>query len=204
MAFDTYTNLKTALANFLARDDLTTHIPDFISLAEARMSRELDTRSQEKRATATLTSASEFVSLPTDLRAIRLVKINSNPIKVLDYNSPENYYEKYPNNQGGNPEIYTIVGAEIGFRPIPSSSLTAEIIYGEDISALSDSNLTNTILTRHPDAYLYGSLSQAYIFLMDENRVAQYDTLFTRVIEEIKKDTQTSRFSSGALAMQQA
>ena len=49
MAFDTYANLKTAIANFLARDDLTTQIPDFISLAEARMSRELDTRSQEKR-----------------------------------------------------------------------------------------------------------------------------------------------------------
>ena len=47
MSLDTYSNLQTSIANFLARDDLTTNIPDFISLAEARMSRELDTRSQE-------------------------------------------------------------------------------------------------------------------------------------------------------------
>jgi hypothetical protein len=68
MAISTYTELKTAIANFLARDDLTSVIPDFIQLAEATMSRELETRSQEKRATATLTSGDEYIALPTDLR----------------------------------------------------------------------------------------------------------------------------------------
>ena len=38
MAIGTYAELKTAIANFLARDDLTDRIPEFISLAEARMS----------------------------------------------------------------------------------------------------------------------------------------------------------------------
>ena len=57
MAITNYTELKTAVANHLARTDLTTNIPDFITLAEARLSRELETREQEKRATATMTSA---------------------------------------------------------------------------------------------------------------------------------------------------
>ena len=35
MALDTYANLQTAIANFLARDDLTTEIVDFIKLTEA-------------------------------------------------------------------------------------------------------------------------------------------------------------------------
>ena len=56
MAITTYTELKSAVANHLARTDLTSVIPDFISLAEARLSRELETRDQEKRATATMTS----------------------------------------------------------------------------------------------------------------------------------------------------
>ena len=59
MSISTYSELKTAVANFLARSDLTTQIPDFSSLAEARMSRELETRSQENRATATLTANDE-------------------------------------------------------------------------------------------------------------------------------------------------
>ena len=34
MALDTYTNLKTSIANFLARDDLTSEIEDFIDLTK--------------------------------------------------------------------------------------------------------------------------------------------------------------------------
>ena len=88
MSITTYTELKTAVANFLARTDLTTQIPDFISLAEARLSRELESRSQEKRANATLVVGDEFVALPTDLREVRQVKLNTSPNTVLEYRSP--------------------------------------------------------------------------------------------------------------------
>ena len=85
MAIGTFGELKTAIANFLARSDLTDRIPEFISLAEARMGRELSTRSQEKRSTATVSGGDAFVSLPTDLRSVRLVKLNSSPTEVLEY-----------------------------------------------------------------------------------------------------------------------
>ena len=98
MAITTYTELKTAIANFLARSDLTDRIPEFISLAESRMSRELETRSQEKRATALTTSGDEFISLPTDLRRIRLVKNNTSTVEVLDYATPKDYYESLKKN----------------------------------------------------------------------------------------------------------
>ena len=71
MSISTYSELKTAVANFLARSDLTDQIPNFIQLAEARLSRELETRDQEKRATATLTSGDEYIALPTDMREVR-------------------------------------------------------------------------------------------------------------------------------------
>tara|TARA_R100001440_G_scaffold10579_2_gene19255 strand:- start:6918 stop:7541 length:624 start_codon:yes stop_codon:yes gene_type:complete len=200
MAITTYSELQTAIANFLARDDLTSRIPEYIELAEARMSRELDTRSQEKRATAPTAASDEFISLPTDLRKIRLVKLNTDPIDVLEYASPQDYYETYSSSGGGRPKIYTVIGTEIALRPIPDSVMTVEIIYSEDISSLSDSNTTNTILTRHPDAYLYGSLHSAYLFLLDEARSNQYDALFTRVMAEIKQDNEKA-FYGGPLAM---
>ena len=76
MAITTYSELKTAVANFLARSDLTTQIPDFITLAEARMSRELETRTQEKRAQASTAASDEYISLPTDLRKVRPLKLS--------------------------------------------------------------------------------------------------------------------------------
>jgi hypothetical protein len=63
--------LQTAIANFLARSDLNSQIPEFIQLAEARINRELETREQEKRSTATLQVGDEYIALPNDLREIR-------------------------------------------------------------------------------------------------------------------------------------
>ena len=95
MAITTYAELQTAMENFLARTDLTDRLPEFISIAEARMSRELEARSQEKRATATLVADDAFVSLPTDLRSIRMVKLNTTPTEVLEYYTPQILNELY-------------------------------------------------------------------------------------------------------------
>jgi hypothetical protein len=200
MSISTYSELKTAVANFLARTDLTNQIPDFIQLAEARMSRELETRSQEKRATATLTADDEYVALPTDLREVREVKLNTSPNTVLEYRSPTALDSQFT-GAGGKPQAYSIVGNEIKFRPIPDSAYTAEIVYIGSLDALSDSNATNTILSRHPDAYLSGALAEAYVYLMDDARAQLYDGKFGRAIEEIKKDEQRAHYGTGTLHM---
>lgn len=201
MAIGTYSELKTAIANFLARDDLTDRIPEFIALAEGRMGRMLESRSQEKRATATLTASDAFVSLPTDLRSIRLVKLNTNPIEVLEYYTPAKLDETYSSTAIGKPRGYTVIGTEIKFAPTPDSGYTAEIVYIEGVPDLSDSNTTNTILTRHPDAYLYGALAQASIYLMDDAKVSLYEQLFTRALDEIKKEEERGKHAGSALFM---
>lgn len=77
MATD-YSSLKTEIVDFLARDDLTTQIDTFIDLAESRLSRELETRSQDTRTTLTTSADNAYVSLPTDMRSIRNVKVMNN------------------------------------------------------------------------------------------------------------------------------
>jgi len=199
MAISTYTELKTAIANFLARDDLTSVIPDFIQLAEATMSRELETRSQEKRATATLTSGDEYIALPTDLREVREVKLNTTPLTVLTYYSPVALDSNFSSGGVGKPKGFSIIGDEMKMRPVPDDSYTAEIIYIGSITALSDSNATNNILTRSPDAYLYGSLAEAYAYLLDETRAGQYMSRFQSALEQIKVDEQRSQYGTGSL-----
>ena len=202
MSISTYTELKTAVANFLARDDLTSQIPNFIQLAESRMSRELETRDQEKRATATLTSGDEYIALPTDLREVRSVALRTDPKTVLTYYSPTSLDSTYSSGGSGKPLGFSIVGGEMKLRPIPDSSYTAEIIYVGGLSALSDSNLTNVVLTRHPDAYLYGALAEAYAYLLDETRAAQYMQRFSLAIDEIKVDEQRAHYGTGSLQIQ--
>ena len=200
MAFSNYSELKTSIANFLARDDLTSQIPDFIRLAEARMSRELDARSMEKRATATTVAGDSYISLPTDLREIRNVQLNTDPVKTLEYYTVQMINTDYAGQGQGKPKAYSIVGTEIMLRPTPDAAYTLEIVYGENVQALSDEDTNNTILSRHPDAYLYGSLMNAYTYLMDEARASQYDQLFTRIMDEIIRDTEKARYG-GVLSM---
>ena len=64
MALDTYANLKTSIANFLARDDLTSEIDDFIDLTEADFNRRLRIRDMETVNTSFSIDA-ETEALPT-------------------------------------------------------------------------------------------------------------------------------------------
>ena len=203
MSISNYSELKLAVAQFLARGDLTEQIPNFIQLAEARLSRELESREQEKRATANLTADDEYTSLPTDMREIREVKLNTNPVKVLSYFSPSALDQTYGSSGTGKPEGYSVVGRELKLRPIPDSSYTAEIIYIGSMPSISDST-TPTAFTRSPDMYLYGALSEPYAYLLDEQRAAQYDEKFTRAINEVKLDEERSHYGTGSLQIKSA
>jgi hypothetical protein len=203
MGLSTYTELQATIADFLARSsdpDILAKIPTFIDMAEKRMGRELDTRSQIKRVIASTTAGAEFIELPTDLRKIQTIKLNSNPTKVLDYTTPFDYYNIISSTSSGTPRYYTVIGTSVGLRPIPDSIMEVEMIYSDDIDALSSSVASNTILSRHGDAYLYGSLAAAYVYLMDDARAAQFDQVFTRTISEIKRDTDDAKFG-GSLVM---
>jgi len=198
MAIASYADLQTSIANFLARDDLTAQIPNFIQLAEARINRELETREQEKRAQATLVAGDEYIALPVDLREVREVKLNTSPLTVLSYASPTGLDTQYSSNGQGKPQGYSIVGKEMKIRPIPDSGYTMEIVYIGDVDALSAVS-TPILFTRSPDLYLYGALTEAYVYLLDEQRAAQYDEKFTRAINEVRMDEERSHYGTGPL-----
>ncbi len=88
MSLSTYSDLQTSVANYLGRSDLTSQIPDFISLAELRLSRDIRTRRMLKTSTATMTVGDPTVGLPSDFLSIRDVFIQGLPRTVVSYLSP--------------------------------------------------------------------------------------------------------------------
>lgn len=197
MAISTYAELKTSIANFLARDDLTNEIDDFIDLAESRISRELETRSQDTRTTLTTTADNAYVSLPSDMRTIRNVKVMNNPRITLRYLSPLQVKKEYSTTGTGCPKVYSVIGDNLFLAPIPDATYNIELTYKASVSSLSDSNTTNTILTRYPDLYLYTSLFHAYTFLLDEQRATQYETLIQTILQQIRVDDEKGSYGVG-------
>lgn len=196
MAISTYSELQSAVENWLARTDQTARVPEFISLAEGRINRVMYPTEAEVRATISTTAGDEFTTLPTDLRVLRLVKLNNSPNVVLDYYAPEQFYDQIPGKTQGVPSVYTVLGRELVLRPIPDDSYTLEINYIKGVPALSDSNTTTTLLSRSPDVYLYGALAEAHRFLMDEKRAVYYGQLFDKAIEEVRIDEERARFGT--------
>ena len=195
---DNYTELKAFIADFLARDDLTTQIPTFVSLAEQRMSRELQIALLEATAQIAVLANASTADLPTDLRSIREVAMidADNDRTVLEYVTPSQWNTRDQDATQTKTEFYTVVANQIKLMATPSAAITLEITYNGGVAALSDAAPTNTMLTRHGDAYLHGSLKQAFDFLQDEQRSIYHDAQFTRCLAEIDRDSDKQRFGN--------
>ena len=77
MALDTYANLKTEIANYLNRSDLTSYLDTFIDLAESRLARDLRVREMEAVDTSiTTVSGTQSYTLPTGYLEMRYVMFN--------------------------------------------------------------------------------------------------------------------------------
>jgi hypothetical protein len=193
----TYSSLQSFVADFLARDDLTTQIPTFISLAEQRMSRELQIALLERVAQSNVSANQQFIALPTDLRGIReLARVDADGTRTaLRYLTPAQLDVR--KLDGTNPTAtthYSISANDIELYAVPTAETTIEIIYDEGVKQLSSTVTTNTMLTRHGDAYLHGTLKYAFDFLQDEQRSMYHDAQFTRCLAEIDRDSDKQRF----------
>jgi hypothetical protein len=196
MALDTFSGLKTTIADYLNRDDLTSAIPSFITLAEAKFNRKLRVRQMVKRANATLDT--QYFAFPADFLQAKEFQLNTNPITYLqyvtqnqgDYGSATNYVA------AGKPQFYTIIGTQIQVIPTPDTGYTGELTYYGKIPALSDSNTSNWLLAYAPDLYLYGSLVEATPYLKDDERLAVWSTLYTNSLGDIEVADQRASVAS--------
>ena len=195
MAISNYSELKTAIASWLDRTELTDIIPDFIALAETRHKRDFKIRRMETRVTANTIDGSEFYSLPDDYVAMRNIKLNTDPKTPLEFLTPEIMDRLNAGSSKGTPKAYTIKGNNIELRPIPDSAYQIEVSYYKHFTALSDSNTTNDMLTHHPDIYLYGALVEAEPYLQNDKRIQVWSGYYDRAKQDIITSNERDRHS---------
>lgn len=205
MALTTYAELKTTVANFLNRSDLTSYITDFVTLAERRISRDVVSnghflRAMEKRAADSLTPSNAYLGLPTDFLAMRSIKITStDPVTRLEYVTPDRFNEMYASSTTQTPKVFTIIGDELVFGPIPDSAYVVEMAYYGAITPLSDSNTTNWLVTNSPETLLYGSLLEAELFVKNDQRAANWKGLYDTALAGLIQFDKAGRYPASGL-----
>jgi hypothetical protein len=188
------------------RDDLTAHIPSFITLAENRSNRRVRVREMERTTTLTPTSSAAAITsgdifdpdpldadevgnesdtniciLPTDYIEARRVAANTDPVSILSPISLDAARENF--NFSGYPTRYTISGNYL--TAYPSTDTTIDLTYYAKIPALSNTLASNWLLERAPEIYLYGALLESAPFMEDDARLATWISLYKAAVDEL-------------------
>lgn len=198
MALSNRTELLAAIADWLNRTDLTSTIPDFITLAEAEMKRRL------RRATESTTiyiSAGNMTG-PSDMaEPIHLRLSTSSPYQdgTLLLCTPEMLTDvrQRAGYVTGRPTHYAYYDGQLQFAPTPDQSYDGILLYAQQLTPLTVSNTTNAVLTEAPDAYLFGALLQAAPYLEHDERIAVWYQKFNDAIDQLNEMRERESYGAG-------
>jgi hypothetical protein len=201
MSITNYDSLKTTIASYLARSDLTAQIPDFIQLAETRLRRELRIRQMLKVVTTATVAGDSTVELPSDYLQMRDLHMNTNPVQTLGYQSPSNFYRNTNAAISGVPLQYTVLAQEFQLAPIPDGVYTLQMIYYATPPYLTTSNTSNVFLANCPDLLLYGALGEAESYLMNDPRLQTWAALYDRSLSALTVSDDQGEYGGSPLSI---
>lgn len=211
MAIDTYAKLQSEVLDTLDRTDLVAQVTEYtpgtidgavqrgISKCERRIIRRLRTREFETSTTFSTTSSLETISVPSDFIMAKSMVLQTNPNVVLAQKDMSQLIGDNPSPSVGQPNSYATFGPNFYFRPIPSTAQSIKLFYYAAPTALSDSNTSNTLLTKYPDLLLYGALIELTAHIQDDARIQLWKGAFDEAIKDITDDNTTNRWSGAPI-----
>ena len=185
MAF-TFADLKTSVRDYTEVDDtvLTSSvITTMAKNAENRIYRDSDSDDNRFYATSNLAVGNRYVTIPSDLRAIRYVQLkdtNVTPnvqtfLEKKDTSYMAEFYDK-PATASGIPKYYANWDANFWVvAPTPNATYEITLAYIKQPASITSSNSTTTYLSnKYQDLLLYGTLVEAYGYLKGPADMLQY------------------------------
>ena len=199
MAITTYAELDTAVDNWLGRADLSSRVPEFIALFEAKFNRDVRVPQQEK-INATFSIDGEYETVPTDFIELRSMHLTTSPKRPLSYMPPDQQINFY-NSGTGIPIFVSITGhtavdgtLSFRFAPVPDGTYTAVLTYYAKLLALNGTTqTTNWLLTNHPDVYLFATLVEAAPYERDTEALGIWSARLEAAIQEVNLKEGRSR-----------
>jgi hypothetical protein len=199
MTLATYAELLTTIADTLMRDDLTSVIPSFVAMGEARINRDVRHWRMEKRSTADLDT--QYSVLPTDfVQPIRLQMVSGGEVKPVS-TAQMLQLRADRSDLAGKPDSYALTAGTLELFPTPDQTYEASLVYYARVPALSDTVTTNWLLTEAPDVYLYASLVHSAPYLREDARVQVWEALAAQAIDRLNTSGAATKYGGTGLVM---
>lgn len=162
-----YGELRTQFKNILNRSDCTNALADtFISQGLARSQRILRTPANEKSVATTITTGISSISVPNDLIEVISIDSDGSAITFL----PTKRWLELAQDASGTPEYWTRIGADIKFKPVPTAGKVITLYYYGEFAEFTDDSTETTLSVIAPDLIVYGGLTFAADYFLDERK----------------------------------
>ena len=181
----TLTNLQDDIRNYTEVDSSvlsTAVLNTIIKNAENRIYREVDSDDNRFYATSNLQSGNRYVTIPSDLRAIRYVQLKDGSnnqvfLEKRDTSFMTEYYNT-PSTASGLPKYYANWDANFWVvAPTPNATFEITLAYIKQPTSLTDSSVSalgTYVSNKYQDLLLYACLVEAYGYLKGPADLLQY------------------------------
>ncbi len=191
-----YATLLTAVADYLARDDLTDFIPNFVQNTEDKLYRTLSLRNEETALSVPITSG--VATVPTDFKKLRFAYYDASPVAILDWMGLEDLYRKWPTRSGSDtPLNISRQGTNFVFGPFPADGTLTGTYYAKQGFARDLD--TTWYVTEAPEVLLYGSLMEATPFIQGDERILIWQQLFKDALDTLREEELNASNTGGQL-----
>lgn len=190
MSLADYTALKASIADWIHRADVSAtsgQVDDFIDMAEAEFNAKLRVRSMESQTDIAMSGG--YLSHPSDWLGWKRLSVLVASVPQDTEPASNEYLDVVGPGTTGQPFYYAVRGSRTYFNR--TTNYTVRANYHASITPLSASATTNWLLTKYPQAYLYGTLLQATAYIGDDPRIGlwkqAYDEAMQRVLDDSVK-----------------
>ena len=189
--------IRTQFLALLNRNDCSNDLADsFLEQSLSRIQRTLRVPSMEKTAVYTINEETpETLSLPSDFLNIKYLYCDTTLLQYVDLGK----YLQTPNSVD-TPTIYTRLQGNLKLKPTPPEGTEILMVYYGEIPDLVADTDTNFLSVIAPDLLIYGALSYAADYFIDE-RKPLFDDTYGRIYQELVEQATLTDMDQSALAI---
>ena len=193
-----YGDIKSHFEALLNRSDITAALTTtFIDQSFARIQRQLRTPLNENVTTYTLTAQTPSITLPNDFLEIISLYLDGTELQRVPMAKFRNFAA---NPVAGNPMAFARQQQKVLLHPQPTTGDLVLYYYGE-FPAMTQTTDENTLAAVAPDLIIYGALTYAADYYLDE-RNSLFEDKFNQFMMEIQEQANDQEMNGGVQSIQ--
>jgi hypothetical protein len=175
--------IRTQFLALLNRNDCTNDLADtFIEQSLARVQRTLRVPAMEKSVSYTVNDVvGEMLVLPADFLNAKYLYCDD---VLLEYVDLQRFLQHA--KTGYSPAVYTRIQGALKIRPVPAEGTELLLVYHAEVPDFTNDSSTNFLSEIAPDLLVYGALSYAADYYMDDRKPA-FEETFSRVYGQLEE-----------------